>query len=65
MKLYVLHVILQGMTKLKTLDLSWNDLTNTRDDLSILRKHSPSLTCLDLRHNSWQKVSLVGGEDTE
>ena len=47
----------QGMSKLKTLDLSWNDLTNTRDDLSILRKHSPSLTCLDLRHNNWQKVN--------
>ncbi|XP_033096422.1 leucine-rich repeat-containing protein 9-like, partial [Anneissia japonica] len=44
-----------GMTKLKYLDISWNDLTNTRDDLSVLRKHASALTTLDLRQNNWQK----------
>ncbi|XP_072171420.1 leucine-rich repeat-containing protein 9-like [Diadema setosum] len=53
-KIYTLDGM-KALSKLKTLDLSWNELTNTRDDLSILRKHSPNLSCLDLRHNSWQK----------
>ena len=38
--------------------MCWNELTNTRDDLSILRKHSPNLTSLDLRYNNWQKVCI-------
>ncbi len=44
------------MGKLKYLDLTWNQLQNTRDDISILRKHAPVLLTLDLRHNNWQKV---------
>ncbi|XP_077999840.1 leucine-rich repeat-containing protein 9-like isoform X2 [Glandiceps talaboti] len=46
---------MRGMSKLKTLDLSWNDLSYTRDELSILRKHCSGVTTLDLRHNPWQK----------
>lgn len=53
-KIYTLDGM-KALSKLKTLDLSWNEMSNTRDDLSILRKHSPNLTCLDLRHNNWQK----------
>ena len=45
------------MKKISYLDLSWNQLTNTRDDISILRKHTPELATLDLSHNPWQKVS--------
>ena len=44
------------MNKLKQLDLSWNQLQHTREDISILRKHAPVLEILDLRHNQWQKV---------
>ena len=47
------------MNKLKTLDLSWNQLRNIREDISILRKHVPVLEILDLRHNRWQKVSFM------
>ncbi|XP_041469372.1 leucine-rich repeat-containing protein 9-like isoform X1 [Lytechinus variegatus] len=53
-KIYTLDGM-KALGKLKILDLSWNEMTNTRDDLSILRKHSPNLTCLELRHNNWQK----------
>ncbi|XP_078672195.1 leucine-rich repeat-containing protein 9-like isoform X1 [Branchiostoma floridae x Branchiostoma belcheri] len=45
----------KGLSRLKTLDISWNELSNTKDDLSILRKHTPNLTSLDLRLNPWQK----------
>lgn len=47
------------MNKVKQLDLSWNQLHNTRDDISILRKHAPVLETLDLRHNHWQKVGFL------
>ncbi|KAJ8308256.1 hypothetical protein KUTeg_013130 [Tegillarca granosa] len=40
---------------LKFLDLSWNQLTHTRDELSMMRKYTPNLVTLDLRHNSFQK----------
>ncbi|XP_062619612.1 leucine-rich repeat-containing protein 9-like isoform X3 [Saccostrea cucullata] len=46
---------LKNMMKLKFFDLSWNKLTNTREDLSILRKHACNLLTLDLRHNHWLK----------
>ncbi|XP_076099461.1 leucine-rich repeat-containing protein 9-like isoform X2 [Mytilus galloprovincialis] len=46
---------LKNVHKLKFLDLSWNKLCNTREDLSILRKHVPNLLILDTRHNNWQK----------
>ncbi|XP_038075835.1 leucine-rich repeat-containing protein 9-like [Patiria miniata] len=57
-KLYTLDGF-RGMSKLKYLDISWNELTNMKDDLSILRKHATGLTCLDLRHNNWQKPDGV------
>lgn len=50
------------MVKLKFFDLSWNKLTNTREDLSILRKHACNLLTLDLRHNNWLKVSFLFNE---
>lgn len=52
----------QNMVKLKFFDLSWNKLTNTREDLSILRKHACNLLTLDLRHNNWLKVSFLFNE---
>ncbi|XP_052269181.1 leucine-rich repeat-containing protein 9-like isoform X5 [Dreissena polymorpha] len=47
---------LKGLNKLKMLDLSWNKLTNTKDELSLLRKHTPNVTALDVRNNPWQKA---------
>ncbi|KAL3874482.1 hypothetical protein ACJMK2_037491, partial [Sinanodonta woodiana] len=46
---------MKGLTKLKFLDISWNRLERTRDELSIMRKHMPNLVSLDVRHNRWQK----------
>ncbi|XP_021359491.1 leucine-rich repeat-containing protein 9-like isoform X7 [Mizuhopecten yessoensis] len=46
---------MKNMYKLKFLDLSWNKLLHTRDELSILRKHICNLVTLDLRSNNWQK----------
>ncbi|CAG2238484.1 Leucine-rich repeat-containing protein 9 [Mytilus edulis] len=46
---------LKNVHNLNFLDLSWNKLCNTREDLSILRKHVPNLLILDTRHNNWQK----------
>ena len=40
------------------MDLTWNKLQNTREDVSILRKHCPVLHTLDVRHNDWQKVNI-------
>ncbi|XP_074662952.1 leucine-rich repeat-containing protein 9-like [Tubulanus polymorphus] len=45
----------KGMNKLKYLDISWNDLHSTRDEISVLRKHAQGLVTLDLRENNWQK----------
>ena len=49
-------VLFQGLHKLRMMDMSWNKLHNTREELSILRKHTPNLNTLDVRHNPWQKV---------
>ncbi|XP_013396331.1 leucine-rich repeat-containing protein 9 [Lingula anatina] len=46
---------MKNMSKLKFLDLSWNHLFSTREELAIIRKHCPSLAQLDIRHNQWQK----------
>jgi len=53
---HCLGLYLQSLHKLKQLDMSWNRLTSTKDELSILRKHTPHLTALDVRNNPWQKV---------
>ena len=47
------------MSKIRELDLSWNQLTSLRDDLIVLRKHSPTLNKLDLRNNPWIKVGTT------
>ena len=49
----------KNVPKMKFLDLSWNKLYNTREDLSILRKHVPNLLILDIRHNTWQKPENI------
>ena len=53
----VLCVCLQSMNSLLYLDVSWNSLSNTRDEMAVLRKYMPVLSVLDIRHNYWQKVT--------
>lgn len=54
------HVItlegFRGLMKLKQLDLSWNQLKKSGDEINVLCKHTTSLLILDIRHNPWQKV---------
>lgn len=54
------HVItlqgFRGLMKLKHLDLSWNQLKKSGDEINMLCKHTTSLLSLDIRHNPWQKV---------
>ncbi|XP_066535622.1 leucine-rich repeat-containing protein 9 [Hoplias malabaricus] len=44
---------LRGLGRLTHLDLSWNQLTSAKDITAVLHKHTPSLLCLDIRHNPW------------
>ncbi|XP_070181590.1 leucine-rich repeat-containing protein 9-like isoform X2 [Littorina saxatilis] len=46
---------MKAMTHLEQLDLTWNNLHNTREELSVLRKHCTTLRKLDIRHNPWVK----------
>ncbi|XP_030628203.1 leucine-rich repeat-containing protein 9 [Chanos chanos] len=50
---------MRGLGRLKQLDLRWNQLTRTREDTAVLRKHAPSLLQLDTRHNPWHKCGSV------
>ncbi|XP_073775247.1 leucine-rich repeat-containing protein 9 isoform X2 [Danio rerio] len=50
---------LRGLGRLIELDLCWNQLTRVRDDMNILRKHTPALLRLDTRHNPWQRNESV------
>lgn len=54
------HVItlegFRGLMKLKHLDLSWNQLKKTSEEINVLCKHTTSLLTLDIQHNPWQKV---------
>lgn len=54
------HVItlegFRGLMKLKHLDLSWNQLKKSGDEINMLCKHTTSLLTLDIQHNPWQKV---------
>lgn len=50
----------RGLMKLKHLDLSWNQLKKTGDEINVLCKHTTSLLTLDIRHNPWQKVCSRG-----
>ncbi|CAL1540956.1 unnamed protein product [Lymnaea stagnalis] len=54
-KIYTLEGM-KGLMDLKELNISWNKLVNTREELSILRKHLGSLQILDLRNNPWLKA---------
>ncbi|XP_063150021.1 leucine-rich repeat-containing protein 9 [Candoia aspera] len=57
------HVItlegIRGLNKLKYLDLSWNQLKKTGEEISVLRKHTPMVLSLDIRHNPWHKPASV------
>ncbi|XP_063691021.1 leucine-rich repeat-containing protein 9-like isoform X3 [Bolinopsis microptera] len=46
---------LRSLTNLKTLNISWNLLTISREEVHTMRKHTPSLQTLDMRHNPWIK----------
>lgn len=46
---------LRSLTNLKTLNISWNMLTISREEVHTMRKHTPSLHTLDMRHNPWSK----------
>lgn len=54
------HVItlegIRALNKLQFFDLSWNQLKKSKEVISILRKHTPNLQSLDIRHNPWYKV---------
>ncbi|XP_025062921.1 leucine-rich repeat-containing protein 9 [Alligator sinensis] len=63
------HVItlegIRGLSKLKYFDLSWNQLKKTGEEINVLRKHTPNLLSLDIRHNPWHKpgslrLSVIG-----
>ncbi|KAF5890679.1 leucine-rich repeat-containing protein 9-like, partial [Clarias magur] len=44
---------------LRELDLRWNQLSRVREETSVLHKHTPSLQCLDTRHNPWTQGESV------
>ena len=41
------------------LDISWNSLTSYCNDVAVLRKECPAISCLDARNNSWKKVTII------
>ncbi|XP_053132331.1 leucine-rich repeat-containing protein 9 isoform X2 [Hemicordylus capensis] len=57
------HVItlegIRGLNKLKHLDLSWNQLKKAGEEINVLRKHTPMVLSLDIRHNPWHKPASV------
>ncbi|KAJ8788344.1 hypothetical protein J1605_000400 [Eschrichtius robustus] len=63
------HVItlegFRGLMKLKHLDLSWNQLKKSGDEINMLCKHTTSLLTLDIRQNPWQKLSLLRHSSTK
>ena len=38
------------------LDLSWNKLHYTREEVGLIRKYLPAVKSLNLKHNPWLKV---------
>nr|XP_056707726.1 leucine-rich repeat-containing protein 9 [Euleptes europaea] len=57
------HVItlegIRGLNKLKHLDLSWNQLKKTGEEISVLRRHTPMVYNLNIKHNPWHKPASV------
>ncbi|GFN97682.1 leucine-rich repeat-containing protein 9 [Plakobranchus ocellatus] len=47
---------MKGLNQLLELNVSWNKLTNTREELSILRKHFSTLRSLEIHNNPWLKA---------
>ncbi|KAK7148433.1 hypothetical protein R3I93_012688 [Phoxinus phoxinus] len=50
---------LRGLGRLIELDLRWNLLTRVKDDMNVLRNHTPALLRLDTRHNPWHRNECV------
>lgn len=55
---------LKGLQRLKELDVSWNKLSKSREEVAVLRKHTPALLKLDTRYNPWEKVRALTKERT-
>ncbi|XP_010216399.1 PREDICTED: leucine-rich repeat-containing protein 9-like [Tinamus guttatus] len=57
------HVItlegLRRLRKLRCFDLSWNQLKKIREEINILREHTPNLLSLDIAHNPWHKTASL------
>ncbi|XP_040557565.1 leucine-rich repeat-containing protein 9 isoform X2 [Gallus gallus] len=57
------HVItlegIRALNKLQFFDLSWNQLKKSKEVINILRKHTPNLQSLDIRHNPWYKPTSI------
>ena len=49
---------LQGCIHVIYLDLSWNKLHYTREEVGLIRKYLPAVKSLNLKHNPWLKVSI-------
>ncbi|KAM6912256.1 leucine-rich repeat-containing protein 9 [Xenentodon cancila] len=60
---------LRGLRRLKELNVCWNKLTKAREDMSVLRKHTPALLKLDTQYNPWDRpeevrMTILGGLTT-
>ncbi|KAM6069635.1 LOW QUALITY PROTEIN: leucine-rich repeat-containing protein 9 [Theristicus caerulescens] len=57
---------IRGLSKLQFfIELSWNQLKKSREDINILHKHTPNFLSLDITHNPWHKpaslqLSVIG-----
>lgn len=50
---------LRGLERLQQLDVSWNKLTQAREEAAALKKHAPVLLKLDTSYNPWERVSVL------
>ncbi|XP_070836208.1 leucine-rich repeat-containing protein 9 isoform X2 [Chaetodon trifascialis] len=50
---------LRALGQLKQLDVRWNKLTKAREDMAVLRKHTPALLRLDAGFNPWNRPEAV------
>ncbi|NWX82753.1 LRRC9 protein, partial [Nothoprocta pentlandii] len=57
------HVImlkgLRCLRKLQCFDLSWNQLKKIREEMNVLREHTPNLLSLDIAHNPWHETASL------